>query len=76
MTARRQLAFTKHAQDRLAQRGFSKNDVVYIMNRGHHELDDDGSWQAVAGLRGRDARVVYERTGDGALVVTVMWVDE
>ncbi len=76
MTSRRLLVVSKHAERRIAERGFAPDDVLYVMNRGHHELDDDGSWQATAELRGRDARVVYERTGDGARVITVMWVDE
>lgn len=76
MTPRRQLVLTTHAERRIAQRGFSADDVLYLMNRGHHELDDDGSWQATAELRGRDARVVYERMSNGARVITVMWADE
>lgn len=58
------------------QRGLSPDDVIGVMNRGSHEPDDDGNWQATAEVRGRDACVVYRKEGDGAFVITVMWVDE
>lgn len=65
------------ARSRMAQRGLSERDVLYIMNNGHHEAEDDGNRQATARVRDRDARVIYaKQAGNGAYVLTVMWLDD
>lgn len=76
MESERKLILSNHARSRMGRRGLSEQDVLHIMNNGLHEADDDGNRQATARVGDRDARVIYARRGNGAFVLTVMWVDD
>ena len=83
------LAFTRHAKERMLERGLIIGDVFYLLRHGYvyedpEKTSDLNLWKyrmeaSTPNSEGRTVRIVVipDARKRGALkVVTVMWVDE
>ena len=83
-TAKGQLLYSKHANERMLERGIIKPEVEYVLSHGHHEArkdqynDEFNSWDyAIKGktVDGRNLRIVIVMVEPNVLIITAIDLD-
>lgn len=78
------ILYSKHANERLGERGIVKPEVEYILTYGHHESKKDqyneehSSWDyAIRGktIDGRNLRIVVALVEPNVLIITAIDLD-
>lgn len=74
------LHFDGHALDQMRIRGFTRQDVKWLMARGRRSLaptwGGDQRWEARGYLGRREAQVIFIPFPTHDLVVTVAWIQK
>lgn len=66
------ISYTEHSLMRMQQYGISREEVERVLRNPSHLFFDlqSGRYVAVGSKNGHDLVVVYEKVGDGKIVVT------
>ena len=79
------LLYSKHANERMLERGIIKPEVEFVLNRGHHEVKKDqynevfSSWDYAITAKtvdGRNLRIIISVMPSNVLVITEIDLDQ